>query len=356
MPIIFQQGTTSQRSQTLVVGSGLSLSQTAEGLSQISVGSGGSGGEAVLQPSGADDTSAIQSAIWNNSRVRLAPGNFNVSAIIDLAAGVLVSGSGLDKTTVMKSNFNGPAFRFGDQVQYAGVENLRINGPGKTIASGNKGIQAARSAPPTGLALARRLTFRNLRIENIGENGMYFDGCTEVEISNVIFSSIGWEPLYFSGGGALSMHAVRAESCGGPLYFRFTSGLVIGACEAESGYGSFRFNTVTDAALIGCTSKKCTNLPLKISAGSNVVVSAFASDNTGAPYFVNQPHLLVDGGALGVEVLGFRRINTDQPGTLTSEASVTGAGGAVVVGYHNFDTTKIVSGGKFAQIATTVLP
>ena len=358
MPIIFQQGTTSQRSQTLVVGSGLTLTQTVDGLSQIDADGGGAGsaGEAVIQPSGSDDTSAIQTAIWNNARVRLTPGSFNVSAIIDLAAGALVSGSGLDKTTIVKSNFNGPVFRFGDQVQYAGVENLRISGPGQSIASGNKGIQAARSAPPTGLAIARRLTFRNLSIEDVGENGMYFDGCAEVEISNVIFVRTGFEPLYFNGGGCLSMRAVRAESCSGPLYFHSATGLAIDACEAESCYTSFRFNAVTDAVIAGCTSKKCTNVPLKISAGSNVVVAGFSSDNTGAPYFVDQPHLLVDTGALGVEILGFRRVNTDQPGTLTSEASVTGAGGPVLVGYHNFDTAKVVSGGKFAQVTTTALP
>jgi hypothetical protein len=357
VPIIFQQGTTSQRSQTLVVGTGLTLSQTTDGLSQISAGSGASsGGEVVLQPSGADDTAAIRSAIGANARVRLAPGSFNVSGIVDLASGVLVSGSGLDKTTIVKSNYNGPVFRFGDQVQYAGIENLHIVGPGQSIANGNKGIQAARSAPPTGLAVARRLTFRNLRIEDLGENALYFDTCSEVEISNIIIARTGLEPIYFSGGGALSMRAVRAESCNSPFYFRFAAGLEISACEAESCFTSFKFNTVTDAALIGCTSKKCTNVPLKISAGSNIVVAGFSSDNTGAPYFVNQPHLLVDTGALGVEILGFRRVNTDQAGVLTSEASVTGAGGQVLVGYHNFDTTKIVSGGKFAQVTTTVLP
>lgn len=354
MPIIFQQGTTSQRSQTLVVGSGLTLSQTTDGLSQISVGAGGGSGEAIIQPSGGDDTAAIQSAIWSNATVRLAPGNFNVSAIIDLDAGVLVRGSGMDKTTVVKSNFNGPAFRFGDQVQFAGLENLRITGPGKTITSGNSGVMASRSAQ--GLPIARRLAFRNLRIEDLGENALYLSNCAEVEISNVILARIGWEPLYFSGGGALSMRSVRAESCGGPLYFRFTAGLEIAACEAESGYGSFRFNTVTDAALSACLSKKCTDLPLRISAGSNIVVSGFSSDNTGASYFVDQPHLLVDTAALGVEVMGFRRVNTDQAGTLTSEASVAAAGGPVIVGYHNFDTTKVVSGGKFAQVATTPLP
>src|SRR5207253_1866723 len=106
------------------------------------------------------------------------------------------------------------------------------------------------------------------------------------EICNVIFARTGYEPINFGGGGALSMHSVRADSCGGPFYFHNAAALEIAACEAESCWGSFRFDTVTDAALIGCISRKCTNYPLRISAGSNVFVGGLGSDNTGAPYFV----------------------------------------------------------------------
>ncbi|MDB4869018.1 MAG: hypothetical protein JWL97_22 [Gemmatimonadales bacterium] len=352
MPLIFQKGASSQRSQTLVIGSGLNLDQTPEGLAQLSAGGSSSSGEAVVQPSGSDDTAAIQSAISGNARVQLAPGIFHTSGIVDMAAGVSLRGAGTDKTTVVKGNFNGPAFRLGDQVQLASIENLRITGPGKTVASGNKAIQAARNAPPQGLALARRLSFRNLYITDIGEQGMYFDGCTEVEIDNVILENIGFNPIYFSGGGSARISTVRAFSCG-PIYVRFTSGVALIACEVESGFGSFRLNTATDVALIACVSKKCEEVPLKISAGSNIVVDAFGSDNTGTSYFVDQPHLLVDTAATGVVIDSFRRVNTDKPGTLTSEANVTGAGGPVLVGYHNFTAGKIVSGGKFADISST---
>ncbi len=354
MPLIFQKGTSSQRSQTLVIGSGLNLDQTPDGLAQISAGAS-SAGEIVVQPSGADDTAAIQNAIWPNARVTLAPGTFNISGIIDLAAGVSLRGSGMDKTTVVKGNFAGPAFRLGDQVQLASIENLRIVGPGKAIAAGNKGIQSSRSAPPTGLAIARRLSFRNLYIKDIGEQGMYFANCSQVEIDNVILENIGYDSIYFSGGGSARISTVRASGCG-PLNVRFTSGVVLIACEVESAYGSYRLNTVTDVALIGCVSRKCEEVPLKISAGSNIAICAFASDNTGTPYFVNQPHLLIDTAATGVVIESFRRVNTNQAGTLTSEANVTGAGGAVMVGYHNFDAAKIISGGKFADITSTLRP
>lgn len=351
MPLIFQKGTNSQRSQTLVIGSGLNLDQTAEGLAQISAGSS-SPGEAVIQPSGGDDTAAIQNAIWANPVVRLAAGTFNTSAVIDVAAGVLVTGSGMDKTTVMKGNFNGAAFRFGDQTQFAGLANMRIVGPGKGIAAGNKGVQAARSAPPQGLAIARRLSFRNLYIKDIGEQGMYFDNCAGVEIDNVILENIGFNPIYFSGGGSSRISTVRAIGTG-TFYIRYTSGVTLISCEAESAYGSFRFNNATDCALIGCVSRKCEEVPLKINAGSSLFVAGFGSDNTGTAFFVNQPHLLVDGGALGVHINGFRRVNTDQAGSLTSEANVSAAGGPVLIGFHNFDAAKIVSGGKFSDLAAT---
>jgi hypothetical protein len=85
-------------------------------------------------------------------------------------------------------------------------------------------------------------------------------------------------------------------------------------------------------------------------------VHSFASDNTGTSYFVDQPHVLVDSAATGVFISGFRRVNTDQVGTLTSEANVTGAGSAVLVGYHNFTAAKIISGGKFADISSSSRP
>ncbi len=366
MPLIFQKGTSSQRSQTLVVGTGLNLDQTPEGLAQISAGSSSSSGDVVIQPSGGDDTAAIQAAVWPNARVILAPGTFNISAIIDLAAGFSLRGSGMDKTTVMKSDFSGPAFRLGDQVQYAAIENLRIVGPGKTVGTGNKGIQAARSAPPTGLAIARRFTFRDLYIKDLVDYGMHLNNCNEVEIDNVIFENINTNPLHFQSsssstqyGASARISTVRALSCAAPIYINGANGVALIGCEAESCVGSFRFNLATDCALVACISRKCdgaTGVPLKISGGTGLVISGFGSDNTGASAFFDQPHLLIDTSALGVVILSFRRINTDQPGTLTYEANVAGAGGPVLAAYHNFTSGKINSTGKFCDVSSTARP
>jgi hypothetical protein len=356
VPIIFQKGTSSQRSQTLVVGSGLNLDQTPEGLAQISAGSSASG-EIVVQPSGADDTAAIQAAIWPNARVTLAPGTFNISATIDLAVGMSLRGSGMDKTTLVKANFSGPAFRLGDQVQLASIENLRIVGPGKTVGAGNKGIQAARSAQ--GLAIARRLSFRNLYIKDLIDYGIHLNNCADVEIDNVILENINTNPLHFQGGGNARIATVRALNCALPIYVNGASAVGLLACEAESCGGSFRLNGATDCAVVACISRKCDvagGVPLKINGGSNITVDAFASDNTGAALFVDQPHLLVDTAATGVVINGFRRVNTNQAGTLTSEANVTAAGGPVLVAFHNFTAGKIVSGNKFADISSTLRP
>jgi hypothetical protein len=362
VPIIFQKGTSSQRSQTLVIGTGINLDQTTDGLAQISVGSSTSG-EVVVQPSGGDDTAAIQAAIWPNARVTLAPGTFNISGIIDLAAGISVRGSGMDKTTVVKADFVGPAFRLGDQVQYASIENLRIVGPGKTTTNANKGIQAARSAPPTGLAIARRFSFRNLYIKDLSDYAMHLNNCSQVEIDNVIFENIKGNPIRFEAAGQVVGSAriatVRALNCDAPIYMNgsagaggLVSGVSLIACEAESCIGSFRFNTASDCALIGCASRKpITDPALKMTASSNIAVEAFVSDNTGAPADVL--HLLIDGGGTGIQISGFRRVNVGAP---ASEANVTAAGGVVLVGAHNFTAGKIASSNKFADISSTLRP
>lgn len=362
MPIIFQKGTTSQLSHTLVVGSGLDLDQTTEGLSRIS-GSASSGGpgEAVVSPSGADDTTAIRDAINANARVRLAPGAFTVSSVIDVAAGKVVSGSGMDQTTINKTNYDGAVFRFGDMTEYAGVENLRIVGPGKAVGSGNTGIMAVRSGG--GLPNARRLRFHALHIEGLSSYGLHIEKCSVLSISSCVIKNVGWDGIFASGASALpressaiDISSVRVSGSGGGINVRRSEGVVVSACEVESCWGSYRFVEVSDAAVIACVSRKCEQIGLLVSGGANVDVAGFLSDNVGTPYFADFPHLKVDAAAAGVRVLGFRRVNTDQPGTLASEADVAGAGTRVLVGYHDFTPAKISSAGKFAEITATPLP
>jgi hypothetical protein len=94
---------------------------------------------------------------------------------------------------------------------------------------------------------------------------------------------------------------------------------------------------------------------LLITGGANVGVESFSSDNIGTG-FADYPHLKVDASAVGVRVNGFRRLNTDQPGTLTWEADVAAASGRVLVGYHDFTSGKINSAGKFADVTATAVP
>lgn len=174
---------------------------------------------------------------------------------------------------------------------------------------------------------------------------------------------IGFNAVYVTGAStgarnssAISLVNVRAEGCGLAIYLRHTDGVALVACEVEACWGSYKLNNVYDALVAGCISRKCEQIPLLISGGSNIVVDAFSSDNAGTPYFVDHPHLVVDGGALGVQVNGFRRINTDQSGTLTYEANVSAAGGRALVAHHDFTVAKINSSGKFAEITSTPLP
>ena len=362
MPIIFQKGTTSQLSHTLVVGNGLSLNQTPEGLSAISTGgASGSGGEGLVYPSGSDDTTAIRNAVNANARTRLAPGVFTVSGIIDVGAGKVVCGSGIDKTTITKTNFSGPVFRLGDTTEHAAIENLRIAGPGKAVGTGNTAIMAVRSTG--GLPTSRRLRFSNLHIEELSSYGFHIEKCSVLDIDSCVVRNVGFDGVFVAGAtsqprqsSSIRIANVRVSGSGGGINVRRTEGVALIACEAEACWGSFRMVDVGEGVVIGCVSKKCEQIGLLISGGANVGVESFLSDNVGTPYFANFPHLKVEAVALGVRVNGFRRLNTDQAGTLTWEADVAAAGGRVLVGYHDFTGGKINSAGKFADVSATVVP
>lgn len=360
MPVIFQKGTEQHPSNTLVVGSGLDLTQNIDGLPELS-GGNVAAGEAVVSPSGGDDTTAIRNAVNANARVRLAPGAFTVSGIIDVGAGKTVSGSGMDKTTINKTDYAGAVFRFGDTTEYACVENLRIVGPGKAVGSGNSGIMAVRS--PSGLATARRLRFRGLHIEEMSSYGFHIEKCSVLDIESCVVRNVGFDGVFVAGAttpprqsSSVRIANVRVSGSGGGINVRRTEGVAVIACEAEACWGSYRIVDVGEAAVIGCVSKKCEQIGLLISGGADVGVESFLSDNVGTPYFANFPHLKVDASAVGVRVNGFRRLNTDQPGTLTWEADVAAAGGRVLVGYHDFTSGKINSAGKFADVTATALP
>jgi hypothetical protein len=395
MTLIIQKDGSDQSTNTLVVGTGLQLGQTADGLPEVSLGGGT--GEVVVHPSGADDTAAIQDAMWGNGIVRLAPGTFNVSAIIDIPAGVLVTGTGMDKTTISASH-GGAVFRLGDSTEYAGVENLRILGPGQSIL-GSEGIVAARST--SGLRIARRLRFRNLHLEGFEKSGLFLQDVVQAEVSNVTVASVGKYGLFAKGtqsdagqlicrgvtvenagefgfilqgmygtesvgltitgagihgvliesGAGHLLQAVRvANASGRGIVIRTTSGVVMEGVEVQSSPGALSLDRSHDVVLNGCRSQNSSSTPLRVQGGANHLISACLSDQSGAS--VDVPHLNVGAdsagnGATGVMISAFRRINPSV--ALTYEADVSGAGGRVLFAQHDFDTTRI-NGAHYAQI------
>lgn len=395
MTLIIEKDGIDQSTNTLVVGTGLQLGQTVDGLPEISAGGGS--GEVVVHPSGADDTAVIQDAMWSNGIVRLAPGTFKVSAIIDVPAGVLVTGTGINKTTVSASH-GGAVFRLGDNTEYAGLENLTILGPGQSIL-GSEGIVAARSA--TGLRIARRLRFRNLHLEGFAKSGIFLQDVAEAEVTNVTVASVGKYGLYAKGtqsdaaqlvcrgltvrdasefglflqgmsqteavgltltgigihgvlienGVGHRLAAVRiANGSGRGIVIRTTSAVVIDGAEVQSSPGALSLDRSHDVVLNGCRSQNSSSTPFKIQGGANHLINAFLSDQSGDS--VDVPHLnvgadSVGNGATGVMISAFRRTNPSL--ALTYEADVSGAGGRVLFAQHNFDTTKI-NGAHYAQI------
>ena len=354
MTVILRQGTQDQYSNTIVLGAGLRVDQTSDGLPQLSAGT-----DIYLTPSGGDDTAAIQAAMYASNRVRLAPGTFTISNVIDISEGVTLSGAGSGSgaqggtpmTKIVVGAIGNPAIRFGDSTQFAGLESLRLVGPGKGV--GNQGaIKCARSTS-TIYPIARRLRFRDLHIEGFNQDAMLVDKCAQVEIENVTVKNTG-KGITFSGGGSHRMSTVRLEGCDGGFVFDTTTGIVVDACEAEDCADSFKVYMASNVVLNGCVSRAVRGTALEINGANGVVVNGFRSDNS-AGAFYDAPHLAVYSSAVNVQVNGFTRVN-NPGGTPTYEANVSSAGNTILVGAHNLDHAKIASGGRFGELAFAALP
>jgi Right handed beta helix region len=348
MPIILKKGGRTEQSNAVILGAGLTLAQTPDGLPEL--GALGGAGEAVLEPSGGDDTQAIQQKLWESARVRLAPGTFRVTAPIDLPAGAAVSGTGVDRTVLSKADYAGPVFRLGDQTQAATIERLTIAGPGVSSGAGNEGIVCWRS--PAGLAAARQLRFSDLRLTGLSAVAIYAGRCEQVTLSGVVVEGVGSHGVLLDGGGGHHLSAVRVEGAvsGAAIVVRGTHGTVLSACVAAGSHGSFFVDGSRGVVLDGCASWACGDVPLYLSDARTVTVSAFVSDNGGLGRAMAKPHLLVVGaGTAGVTVNGFRRVNPPE-GITDYEAIVGAECGPATVGQHEFTRAAIAPSGRFTEI------
>ncbi|HEX8694039.1 MAG TPA: right-handed parallel beta-helix repeat-containing protein [Longimicrobium sp.] len=383
-------------SEDLVLGSGLALGTSALGVPELL-----GGGEAVLVPSGGDDTAALQAALNASTRVRLAPGTFRIGATVTVPPGRALVGTGGQATEVVASHSGdafalavGPEILLGTQI--TAIEDLVITGPGYSVGTG-VGISATQ--PGAGGSIDTRIRLRSLFISGFGGGGVLVQEANKVELYDVAARHIGGTGISLDGSGHstnrllcaglvsaqsgsgiaisnfLSVQVANAQAiglggtgilvtgCAGlqlsglqciytggrGLHVQQCSGVAIDGASVLGCVGSLWVEACTGVSVGGLRSSNSSGHGVRISGGASVAMHGLVTDQSGLTGPVPAPHLLVDGGATEVLVTSLRKTNS-AGGPPTFEADVAGAGGRVVFIQNNLDPARINSGGRFVQL------
>jgi hypothetical protein len=367
--IIPQPGVGPRFANSLVLGGGARITETAGGLPELV----GFAGETLLMPSGGNDTAALQAALTDAARVRLGPGTFTVSGTVTLAAGQTVAGSGADQTTV-QSTHAGAVFSLASG---AGVESLAVVGPGSGVAGSVavrgvgvndlrvRGLRMQALGRAVWLDNTRRVYLEQLVIRSIGGDAVSVTGGEHVMASGVDIDGAGGDGLAFRSLDAVSVRGVTVRNCARGLYLyqgnahilqsiRFAScthGITLNTTSAElagvqaaSCNTGFRIEACSALHMHACSTIYVPASPVVVDGGIGITISGFYSVMTGS----TTPHLTVSGGATLVTVQSFRIVNDSAPPTW--ELDVAAAGGRVLFMQHGFAPTRINSGGFFAEV------
>lgn len=365
---ILRDATGFREAETLVIGRGATVRTTAGGLPELV---GARIGETQLYPSGGDDTKAIRDALATGNQVRLGPGTFRVSGSITVTPSASVVGSGIAATTILASHA-GIVFNLAGG---AGLESLTVRGPGANVAaargihsnssSGSSSIHNVRvESVQAGVVLGGgRNDVSNLFIGGV-ETGLQLNGsgsvvrdlgvqgaaltalsiageacsCTGVRIEDCLADGIT------IGGKSNQMAGARVERCGNALTITGL-GVTVDATTVAACARGILVNGAQRVAMDGVSVLNTPN-PLKISGSKGVAVTAFHSDLRQTS--VDAPHVAVSASPL-VTLVSFLRINPTAV-VLTYEADVAAAGSRVVFIQHDLDTTRVNSGGNFAEL------
>ena len=384
-----------RNADTLVIGPGVRIADhRPTGLPELL---GGHAGEAVLVPTGGDDTAMIQAALWEAPRVRLGPGTFQLSGRVYIGNGATLSGSGAAHT-VLNAPHADHLLVFGDGCENACIEHLTVRGPGKGVSSGAGVISDRGSGGP---AVARRLRVRDVRLEDIGGHGIHLHDVSEAEITNVDLESIGssgvllsygrtcslrnlrirdtgWQGVELAGPFSTEVSAVWVEDVGNYGVYAYEAralrldsvvvkwchrGVVLGGCKAVSvdsvqtqdTQTGLRVDSSWNVTVSSFRALSFDEAGLLVRGGGYVTATGFLADQGYQNAVVNVPHVKVAGdpvsgaGAVNVTLVGFQKVNA-AAGAPTFEADVVGAGGRVVFIQHNIDTTRVNGPANFAAL------
>jgi hypothetical protein len=363
--VIRRPGGDARPAGTLVLGPALRVADhLPSGLPQLE---GGSAAEAVLVPSGGDDTAAIQAALDAFPRVRLAPGTFTTTAPLALPAGTVLAGSGRARTTLQ---VNGPTAGVLLQGGDAGVESLSMVGRGPSFGY----VRAISGMWDRFAVRPRRVHVRDVHAADFGEHTLVMIGVHEVELSDVLVERGPGAAIIVNGDGADvehvtlrnvtvrqsgTLHLVEATGvdCTGVvvedaaaegLRVHMCHRVRLAACRVARCQDSYDIGYSTEVQVAACASLAAANRPLRIFAGAGVTVDGFLSDQSAQAVWNDVPHLLVGGGATQVLVPNFRHV--DPFPAYTFHADVAGAGGRVVFIQNALAPAKVNGGANYVQL------
>jgi hypothetical protein len=382
---LIREGNGVREADTLVLGTGMLVGETAGGLPELL---GVAGGEIVLQPSGGNDTQAVRDALATGRDVRLGPGTFTIGSITlgsgsgSTEKGQWLIGSGVNRTRV---NQIGGGEGIEVLASHCGIEGLLLSGTGYN--NGQTGLLAvfAAPSPPRGNLTIRNVRFeqmrRAIRLENVSVctiedvsvyrtayegiyargvsrgvlrnvdvsgadayAGIYFESCADIVCELVLIQDCDGHSIHLYGGSGYRLSTVRVQGADSSyprvLINGNAAGVVVDSLDVSTEYTAISVSQARDVTLNSCRVSGGF-YSLVISGSENVVVGAFRSE------FTMGRHLAVTNSA-GVFVTGMRVVNSATPPTY--EVDVSGAGSRVLFGPHNLTPARINSGGNFAAL------
>jgi hypothetical protein len=379
MDILIREADGIRRAGALMIGQGVPLGTTAGGIPELLPGPPFA--EAQLMPSGGDDTGAILAALASSRRVRLGPGTFKMSFIIQVGTGQSIVGCGPERTTIQITTDTQPAF-FQLSGNGAAIEELTLRGSlNATFDNGILSTSATnvrlrglhlrdfgtgiRLGPVNRLEISRvsvertmnsifvedsqQVVIQDVYIDGNFGNGIILESIEGLRCAGVTLLQCQGSSLVASGSGLMlqAIHLIQCEDC---LTILNSRGVEISAVHAVEGTPYTPYVTIagsTGATVSGCSILRGRNTALNIYNCTAVTVSGFHSDLTGNSA-ATAPHVVVGGGSTEVTISGLRVVNPATPPQY--EVDVAAAGGRVLFAGHNFNPARINSGGNFAPL------
>ncbi len=366
---IIREGGGTRFANSLVLGAGVRVENTAGGLPELT----GLMGDSWLTPSGGDDTARIRAALAGAGvrRLRLAPGVFTIADRITLQPGQTLSGAGVEQTTVEGTDLFVEMLP-GSTVEMLSLVGVHLAGGPPTEAGVQRVDRVRVSNAEVGIEGAGRWVVTGSSFHNVsGAAISIFQG--RVSVSDVVIAGCGagldihtTEATHLSGisirdsGAAVSvntsptvsLNAVRVSNCGTGVHVVSSRGVSLAAVQVHASGSGIRLEncsgTVSGGSVMAHTATgAAAQSPLAILGCASVTVDGFFSDMTGAGAG-SPPHLRVASGSVQVMVTSIHRVNgATAPAT---EVDVAAAGGRVLFGQQNFDPAKINSGGKYVAL------